>query len=880
MKRKIWAVAEILVLAIVLLCGCQDEKEKSSESQSVSESTVSPAGEEKSKEPEYLYDEFINTQSPDTSMLGKDEGTDEEVKELENDRKKIDKKLKSVNKKYIKDGMIEEEDVPYYLQEVMEEVQALYEQGEIAGYEVGRDCIEVELNSGISYIISPKIKDCNAGGSDTRIQVATYQPCRTDFIKERFPVKYLDQLDAGAELIDDAFEMYEFYKDGSNADNDLEDMEVTFESILKFPNYNIILWDGHGGYTDDKGAFLVVGDECTSEKDKKYMRDMEAGRILSTTSGHYAITGNFIREYIPDDALKNSIIYLGTCHSGEDERLVQNFLDKGAMAVYANSGTIYTKYNLSMIYSVSEGLTKQWDNGRYYTIGEALEYAKEENGENDGDHGTTVNLYTNPEVGEVSLDWYEDYIRSERDVVMVLDQSGSMGGEPLDETKEAASKFVDTVLEEDARVALVSYSNRASVMNDFSTRGMALKTNIETLYAWGDTNTYEAVEIADQRLDRSKAKKKIMLLMTDGQPNAGQILNGSYEDALVQYCEEMKKKGYYIYTLGFFSSLSGEDKTIPQNMLQDMASPGCHYEVQDAGDLVYFFGDIAGHIGGEEYVYIRIACPVDVRVSRDGETLSSAEEEQNTRTSFGSLTFEGDQNEIKVLRLKSDEIYDVDISGTGEGTMDYTISYMDDSGQYTDHRTFSQIPITSHTKIDTNTDGSENTILELDSDGDGEVDKTYEAGANEEGKEVEQKSQMPLYIGIGCGVAVLIIVVIIVVVVHKKKKKAQRGESEPVFIPALICVQGQYQGGVFEIPVLSTISIGRETNCNIILNHPKVSRRHCMVYADQGGRYQVMDYSANGTFVNDAPIIKGVPYHAVSGQYIRIGKSGNVFQLR
>lgn len=880
MKRRIWIVKGLLVLAIILLCGCQDEKEKTSQNQSASESTASPAGGEVSKEPEYLYDEFINTQPPDTSVLGKDEGTDEEVEELENDRKKIDKKLKSVNKKYVKDGVIEEEDVPYYLWEAKEEVQMLYDQGEIAGYKDGADCIEVELNSGIKYIIMPKIKDCNAGGSDAKIQVATYQPCRTDFIKEKFPVKYLDRLDEGAGLIADRMEMYEFHKDGSSTDNDLEDAEVTFESILQFPNYNLILWDGHGGYTDEDGAFLVVGNECTSESDKKYMRELMSGRVLSTSSGHYAITGDFIREYIPDEALKNSILYLGTCHSGEDERLVQSFLDKGAMAVYANSGTIYTKYNLSMIYSVSEGLTKQWDDGRYYTTGEALEYAKNENGETDGDHGTTVNLYTNPEVGEVSLDWYEDYVKSERDVVMVLDQSGSMLGEPIDETKEAASKFVDTVLEQDARVAMIPYSDRASVINNFSRRGEALKTNIEALYAMGGTNTYEAVEMADQRLDRSKAKKKIMLLMTDGQPNDGQTLNGSYEDALVQYCEEMKKKGYYIYTLGFFSSLTGEDKTIPQEMLQDMASPGCHYEVQDAGDLVYFFGDIADHIGGGKYVYIRIACPVDVKVSRDGEILSSAEEDQNTRTSFGNLTFEGDQNEIKVLRLKSDEIYDVDISGTGEGTMDYTIGYMDDSGQYTDHRTFSQIPITSDTEIDTNTDGSENTVLELDSDGDGEVDKTYEAGANEEGKEVEQKSQIPLYIGIGCGAAVLIIVIIIVVVVCKKKKKRKQEESEPVFIPALICVQGQYQGGVFEIPVLSTISIGRETNCNIILNHPKVSRRHCMVYADQGGRYQVMDYSANGTFVNDAPIIKGVPYHAVSGQYIRIGKSGNVFQLR
>lgn len=770
MKRRIWAVKGILFLAIILLCGCQDKKEN----QSLTGNTASPAGEEISKEPEYVYDEFINTQPPDTGALGKDEGTDEEVRELENDRKTIDKKLKSVNKKYIKDGVIEEKDVSDYLQEAKTEVQELYDQGEIAGYEEGEECIEIELNSGIKYIIMPQIKDCDAGSGETKIQVATYQPFRTDYIEDKgVSAELVDKPDKGAELIDSAFEMYEFYKDGSSKDNDLNDLEVSPESVLQFQNYNLVLWHGHGGHTDKHGAFLAVGSKCTDESDKKYMKELMSGRLLTTMSGYYAITGDFIREYIPDNALKNSIIYLGACSSGKDERLVQSFLDKGAMAVYANSEKIHTTYNLSMIYSVSEGLTKQWDDGRYYTTGEALEYAKDKNGKTDGDDDTTVNLYTNPEVGEVSLDWYEDHIKSERDVVMVLDQSGSMSGKPLDETKEAASKFVDTVLEQDARVGLISYESVVYLQNDLSRRDMVLKTSIENLHAWGGTNTYEAVEMTDQRLDRSKAKKKIMLLMTDGQPNRGRTLDGSYENALVQYCEEMKKKGYYIYTLGFFSSLTGKDKTIAQEMLQGMANPGCHYEVQDAEDLVYFFGDIADHIGGEEYVYIRIACPVDVRVSRDGETLSSSEGDQNTRTSFGSLTFEGDQNEIKILRLKSDKIYDVDISGTGEGTMDYTISYMDGSGQYTDHRTFSQIPITSGTKIDTNTDGSENTVLELDSDGDGEVDKTYEAGANEEGKEVDQKSQMPLYIGIGCGVAAFIIVIIIVVVVCRKRKKGK-----------------------------------------------------------------------------------------------------------
>lgn len=882
MKRRIFSVVLIIAFIVMPLCGCQEDKKESGKNKPATGSAISSSqGEKVSSEPEYQYEEFINSEAPDTSELGKDEGTDEEAKEVENDIKKVDKKIKEVEKQYRKNGIVEEEQVSTYLWEVKEKLRELYEEGDIANYEEGTKCIEVTLNSGVTYVISPEIKDCDAGGTDMKIQVATYQPCRTSQIKDKVPVRYLDKLDEGAELISDKMEQYEFYRDGSDLDNDLEDEEVSLESILRFQNYNLVMWHGHGGHTDGLGSFMVVGVQATRKNNKKYMKDLQAGRLVYTESGHYAITSAFIEKYIPDGALKNSIIYLGTCSSGEDDRLAQSFLDKGAMAVYANSGTIYTNYNLSMIYSVAQGLTRQSEGDRYYTTEEALAYAKEKNGEYDG-HYTEIKLYTNPSVGAVALDWYQDYVKSERDVVMVLDESGSMSGEPLRETKEAASKFVDTVLEQEARIALISYGSSAYLRNNFSSRKAVLKENINALSDAGGTNTYEAIEMADQKLERSSAKKKILLLMTDGQPNEGEMVNGSYEEALIQYCEQMKNKGYYIYTLGFFSELYGEDKAVPQQMLQDMASPGCHYEVQNANDLVYFFDDIAQQIGGANYVYIRIACPVDVSVSKNGETLSSAEEDKSTRTSFGSLMFEGDEDEIKVLRLKSDEVYDVDIQGTGDGTMDYAISYMDENGEYTDKRTFSQIPITPKTKIDTDTDGSDSTIMELDSDGDGEVDKTYEAGANEEGQEVEKKSNWVLYVAIGGGAAALIVVIIIVIVVCKKRKKKGNDFNgyQPVFVPALICVQGEYQGGIFEVPTSSTISIGRDMSCNIILSHPKISRLHCMIYANPEGGYQVMDYSSNGTYVNQMPITKGTPFYAASGQTITIGKSGNVFQLR
>lgn len=111
--------------------------------------------------------------------------------------------------------------------------------------------------------------------------------------------------------------------------------------------------------------------------------------------------------------------------------------------------------------------------------------------------------------------------------------------------------------------------------------------------AGGGTNMYAGLESADQILSGSTADRKIIVLMSDGLPNDGPNENGSYEDALITYAEELKNKGYYVYTLGFFENVYGGELTGAQNLMESMASPGLHYEVKSADDLIFFFEDIA-----------------------------------------------------------------------------------------------------------------------------------------------------------------------------------------------------------------------------------------------------------------------------------------------
>lgn len=367
----------------------------------------------------------------------------------------------------------------------------------------------------------------------------------------------------------------------------------------------------------------------------------------------------------------------------------------------------------------------------------------------------------------------------ERDIVLVLDVSGSMSGKPIEETKKAAENFIGTILKEDASIGIVAYDNSSSMLSDFSVDEHALKDIVGDTVAGGGTNIEAGLAEAREMLSKSNAKKKIIVLMSDGEPNQGKT--GS---ELVSYANRIKAEGTYIYTLGFFESL-GTGKSSAQELMEAIASDGCHYEVADADDLVFFFGDIADQINGQKYIYVRIACPVDVTVIHDGEILRSAGKTTTDRTNFGTITFEenkkssgsGSDDRIKVLRLKEGANYDVQIKGNGSGKMNYTIGFMDDSGEYSDLREFNDIAISPKTKIDTVAGNSSLTVLKVDSDGDGKYDMTYKAKANSKGELVNYDYISYIVVGVIAFIVLLIAYFKIKSMIKKQKEKKKQKKA-------------------------------------------------------------------------------------------------------
>ena len=132
------------------------------------------------------------------------------------------------------------------------------------------------------------------------------------------------------------------------------------------------------------------------------------------------------------------------------------------------------------------------------------------------------------------------------------------------------------------------------------------------------------------------------------------------------------------------------------------------------------------------YMVIRIACPVDVEISDGNGSLSSVKGSESFSASFGRLDLIGVDNDIKMICMDEDTNLDVNLTGTGTGTMNYTIRHYTADDELIDERTFENVPITDKTVIKTKANNEDTTVLSVDNDGDGNEDATWTAKKNED----------------------------------------------------------------------------------------------------------------------------------------------------
>jgi Ca-activated chloride channel family protein len=137
---------------------------------------------------------------------------------------------------------------------------------------------------------------------------------------------------------------------------------------------------------------------------------------------------------------------------------------------------------------------------------------------------TVLNVPDPAVIAAVQSSWA--YVKKQADIVILMDISGSMAGDKLDQAKQAALAFLDKLPQQN-RVALVTFNTeiREQVpLGTFESNGARIRDAIQRLEAGGDTALYEAVIEGVERLGNQEDPNRIraIVLLSDGQDTASQ----------------------------------------------------------------------------------------------------------------------------------------------------------------------------------------------------------------------------------------------------------------------------------------------------------------------------------------------------------------------
>ena len=175
-------------------------------------------------------------------------------------------------------------------------------------------------------------------------------------------------------------------------------------------------------------------------------------------------------------------------------------------------------------------------------------------------------------------------------LAIVLDRSGSMGGDKIVKAREAACEAIRRLDAKDI-VSVVAYDNRNEVIvpAQYVTEKEAIIARINSIQPCGSTALFDGVSAGAAELKKFKGKCEIsrVLLLSDGQANVGP----SSADELGRYGALLMKEGIAVSTVGLGV---GYNEDLMTRLSQK--SDGNSYFVDKTDDLPRVFASELGDV--------------------------------------------------------------------------------------------------------------------------------------------------------------------------------------------------------------------------------------------------------------------------------------------
>ena len=144
----------------------------------------------------------------------------------------------------------------------------------------------------------------------------------------------------------------------------------------------------------------------------------------------------------------------------------------------------------------------------------------------------------------------DEYQLNDVATLLLIDNSGSMTGEPLELAKEGAIKAADIVKSID-QIGVIAFSDNAVWISKLvpGTEKDTVKSKIATIKVQGGTMVYNAMEQAFAALKDSNARLKNIILLTDGYPADDYMV---YNSGIIG---RLKEAGVVVYCIGVGDSI-------------------------------------------------------------------------------------------------------------------------------------------------------------------------------------------------------------------------------------------------------------------------------------------------------------------------------------
>ncbi len=233
-------------------------------------------------------------------------------------------------------------------------------------------------------------------------------------------------------------------------------------------------------------------------------------------------------------------------------------------------------------------------------------------------------------------------------VMLVIEKSGSIQGERIEQAKVAALMAVERLGEKDV-LGVVTYSDEAQVLSPTGRlrNASAVRADIRRLRADGRTALYAGVSRGISELKEFVDPYAVnrVILLSDGQANVGP----STPKELETLGREAAKQGITVTTIGL--GLGYNEDLMTKLAL---ASDGNHAFVEEPDDLVDIFneefGDVLAAIGSD--VDIIIECPDGFRPMR---ALGREAQIDGQKVKLNMSKLYGKQEKYVVLELEVDK---------------------------------------------------------------------------------------------------------------------------------------------------------------------------------------------------------------------------------